>query len=174
MNDGDSKKPLKLGKLRAVPDTARKNPLALRQLIFDVITEDHAGDISEAAKALHKKVPNKERRKYHYLSDNMLLKILRDENHLKYAHLEMVARGQDIPTGLLLLFSRLRSEVAKTNRGGAARALRECEALIRALESIRESLETRVPGKKVLPLSALKDAAFRYGRTPEEQLRFNV
>lgn len=174
MGEVGLKKSLKLGKFKSIPDVGRKNPLALRQLVFDIIFEDHDSNISKAAEALHKKIPENERRKYHYLSDNILLKILRDEIHLKYPHLEMVARSLDIPTGLLLLFSRLRSEVAKTNRGGARRALRECEALIRALESIRDSLEHRAPGKKVLPLTTLKDAAFKYMHTPEEQLALNV
>lgn len=94
----------------------KKNPNSLRKLLFDIIQYKYDGNVSEAARFILKSYVERygigtktERSIRAHIKD-----IIEDRRYIEYWHLEAFAQMMQVPAGLLLIFSRMRSE------GGAA------------------------------------------------------
>ncbi|MEJ6404328.1 hypothetical protein [Yoonia sp. 2307UL14-13] len=91
----------------------RLNPQVLRQLIFEVVEAKFGGNYDVAAEQI--KPVDRLRTKTNPFTKDALYNIVDDRTALKYSHLEAIASHYEVPTFLLLLFSRLRSEQEKAN-----------------------------------------------------------
>lgn len=96
------------------PDRQKKNPNSLCSLIAEIIINEFDGDSEKAADAFNNKASKSH---VNYLFVPSGLKRIFEENngHIKYWQLEGVANYFDIPTGVLLLFSRMRANYKKSN-----------------------------------------------------------
>ncbi len=86
----------------------RVNPWVLRQILFEMVRDEFENDGYKAASRLQLSRPSKG--KMFPFTKHSIDNIIADRTALKYVHLEAMAEYYDIPTGLLLLFSRLRAE----------------------------------------------------------------
>ena len=121
------------------PDDSRpkKNPSVLRALLSDIVREEFGGDRVKASNAL--RTQHKYNGKHHPFSSDIIGNIINDRTLMKYVHLEAIAHYYRMPTSLLLLFSRLRSEREKslTNTIDAAS---EVILLVNFLDGLREDI----------------------------------
>ena len=94
-----------------VPETQKKNPNSIRLLFGTIINELFEGNIKKASAALRKMGgkyrSNAQRKEYKSFTEKSLHGILEDEDFINYWHLESAARLLEVPTGVLLIISRL-------------------------------------------------------------------
>src|SRR4051794_23189532 len=90
----------------------KRNPASLRELLIDI--RQHSGlDQAEFAKVLSKFGRGYGKQQ---ISARTIGKIERDEAYIKYVHIEKYADYIRIPSGLLLLFSRMRANKRDNHR----------------------------------------------------------
>lgn len=88
------------------------NPHVIRQLFFEIIDAEFEGDRGLAAHQLRLQNPILGNDKP--FTKDIISNIIDDRTALKYAHLEAIANYYNLPTFMLLLFTRLRSEIEKS------------------------------------------------------------
>lgn len=104
---------LKIGRIviRQQNETEKKNPNSVRFLLGHIINVYFDGNIAKAARELRKfggrYKDERDDRGPKVLNTKSILRILQDEDHVTYWHLEIFARFLGIPTGTLLLVSRM-------------------------------------------------------------------
>ena len=124
---------------REVTDPKGKiNPAVIRQLIFEIVEFEFGGDRGLAAKEL--KLVNPVKGNAKAFSKDSLANVIDDRTALKYSHLEAIANHYGVPTFMVLLFSRVRSEYEKSP-GMNKREVSEVQYLIRFLQDIEAVIE---------------------------------
>lgn len=103
-----SRKSRQLGSFHSVPELKRSNPQSLRKALYEITKRKLGEDLSKVSVELKRALRTRQGRTLHNAySDEVLYRILRDDTHIKYYHLEGYARKLGIPVSLLLLYSRL-------------------------------------------------------------------
>jgi hypothetical protein len=117
-------KPLEKRKRRvetfqSVTPDKRTNPESLRRMLFDIVFYDFdrsCRDASEAFAALLQQAPERRyfraKGKGRGISDEAIYTVTRDLHSLTYAQLDAMALHNKLPLGLILLYSRVRSDIA--------------------------------------------------------------
>jgi hypothetical protein len=132
----------KLKAFTALPREERKTPDSLRLLLHDLICERFERNPYVASERLREilkkdKEPVEFRVSPKALWDSSFLSVLQGRQQISYSQMDAMARAFDIPMGLMLLFSRARSDVRKTKHAGEAlRVLRAASAAIALLENM--------------------------------------
>ena len=88
-----------------------RNPQVIRDLIRDIINEDFNGDVAVAAVKISERGLRmlSKKRDYKGITPSILYSIMRDDSHIKFSHLEIIAGYIGVPTGVLLIYTRCRS-----------------------------------------------------------------
>lgn len=120
-----------------VPREDKINPQVLRQLIFEIIELEFSGDRGKAANELA--VANPVKGKTHLFTRDIISHIIDDRTPIKYFHLEAIAHHFRMPTFVILLFSRLRSEQEKSGQTELS-DVSEVQHLISFLQDIEETI----------------------------------
>ena len=116
----------------------RDNPESVRRFVFDVIAGEFGKDaipLAHAAQETIASITPSEKRAYHRVRNaDWYYKATRDENHIEYGDLEVLARILDIPTALILLYTRIYSEFQSSERIKADKSLKILEAMRAAVD----------------------------------------
>lgn len=125
-------------------DKEKRNPNSLRKLFIDIINEKFDGNISRAARWIENNFPNNYGvlDKSHRTIRGQISEIVNDIRYIEYWHIEAFARMVGVPAGMLLIFSRFRSEVSGDSSLTNARSIRD--ALHRAMSRTNFSDELHV------------------------------
>ena len=124
---------------RVVADPMEKvNPQVIRQLIYEIVELEFAGDRGVAANEL--KLVNKVKGSDRAFTKDSLANIIDDRTAIKYIHLEAIAARFKVPTFMVLLFTRIKSEQEKSP-GKRAGEVSEVQHLIRFLKEIDNVIE---------------------------------
>lgn len=104
----------------------RNNSNSLRRLLFDVVVHDFDGNSRDAAARFRKLLrDSRDRRKFRMhgkgLSAWTLRRVIDDAAPINFNLLDALAHHLEMPMGLLLLYSRIRSET-ETARGDISEA----------------------------------------------------
>ena len=92
-------------------DDRKLNPATILSVMWDV-----AGCFYDNYRSATLDLKDKRRKEKHNrpdLTENQLRNIFEDKSHIKYWHLELFSEKLSIPSGLFLLFSRMRSNSEK-------------------------------------------------------------
>lgn len=137
------RRPRRIGPvLKPVKAADRLNPQVFRALLHELVTERFGRDVILAAETINAARPPAGR-KGHFRSEfraETLYDLINDRARIKYYQLEAVAHLYRIPVSMLLLFTRVRSEL-EDPRDGFARAidlLKGSRAFINSLERLLE------------------------------------
>src|SRR5690242_16255355 len=106
------RKSRQLGPFHSVPELKRRNnPQSLRKALYEITKRKLGEDLSKVSVELKRALRTRQGRTLHNAySDEVLYRILRDDTHIKYYHLEGYARQLGIPVSVLLLYSRLTNQ----------------------------------------------------------------
>ena len=145
----------------------RNNSNSLRRLLFDVVVHDFKGNSRDAAARFRKLLrDSRDRRKFRMhgkgLSAWTLRRVIDDVAPINYNLLDALAHHLEMPMGLLLIYSRVRSET-ETARGDISEArkiLISARAALNRLEQLLGSGEAPI-GKVYEELSQSSFAAFQ-------------
>ncbi len=125
----------------ALPREKRKTPDSLRLLLHDLICDRFERNPNVASEGLREilkqdKEPVEFRVNPKAIWDSSFLGVVKGRQQISYSQMDAMARAFGIPMGLMLLFSRARSDVSKTKHAGEAlRVLRAASAAITLLEN---------------------------------------
>lgn len=150
--------------------STRKNPASIRRLLHDLIYHDFDRDAVKLADRLLKIVSGiseADRRDYHHgITSEKLYKATLDKSKLAYGHLEILARHFDIPTALMLLYTRIYSEFESSKMHTVGRSLSILEAFEGAIDEFRNILQTKreedAPHLNYKDFSRVRDAYLEY------------
>jgi hypothetical protein len=113
----------------------RRNSQSIRRLLFDTIYHefDRSCHIaSEKLKPLLKVA--RDRRGYHRnMSADSIYKVSRDIQFASYTHIDAIAQFHKVPMSVILLFTRIRSELESPDRRKSQEAMRIINAFQKAL-----------------------------------------
>ncbi|KRB80935.1 hypothetical protein ASE00_18175 [Sphingomonas sp. Root710] len=124
----------------------RLNPESIRRLFYDTIHQQFGGNVRKAVTEfadILKRSENflKFRRHKIGISEDSLYKLTKDKQLVSYTQLDALAQHHKVPLGLLLIFTRLRSEISSGDgdherlvkmTGGLKAAITMMESRIRA------------------------------------------
>lgn len=96
----------------------KKNPNSIRRLFFDLVDQEFRGNQKFAAYSLTKFADTQlegDTTNYRRLpiTREILNRINQDAVYIQYWHLELIARYLKLPLGIILLFTRMQSNVDK-------------------------------------------------------------
>lgn len=115
----------------------KRNPISIRKLFFDIIEHRFFGNKNYAARELKKFVELNTNTETIYrnkkLTPTMISRINSDELYIQYWHLELMARYLDIPLGMILLYTRMQSNIRNNSDG-----VQENQQILRTLSRISE------------------------------------
>lgn len=124
---------------RIVEDRRGKiNPHVIRQLIYEVVELEFLGDRGLAANKL--KLINKVKGSDKAFTKDSLSNVIDDRTAIKYSHLEAIAALYNVPTFMVLLFTRVKSEQEKAP-GKRADEVSEAQHLIRFFKEIDQLID---------------------------------
>ena len=140
----NSPSPRRIKTLKQVEPHERNNSNSLRTLLFDVIERDYDGSTRDAAQRFRQLLKqSRDRRKFRMhgkgLSPWSLSRVCDDDTPITFAQLDALAHHVEMPMGLVLLFSRIRSEV-ESARGDITDARKILLAAKAALNRLEKSL----------------------------------
>ena len=134
------RKTRKIDKFLEVPAVKRRNPKSVRRLLFQFIEEAFDKDCVPAAAALSKAPRGSLSRSYQMsFSGEVLYNLTRDEKSASYTVLDAFARYHGVPLSLVLIFTRIHSELDDPNRRFEGHHLSTISALKAALAAIEEA-----------------------------------
>jgi len=139
--------------LKRRPPAERLNPEVIRAFLHELVTIRFGRDVTAAAQAIDAARP-KPGRKGHYRSDfraETLYDLIQDRARIKYYHLEAVSHFYNMPVSVLLLFTRLRSELEDSREG-----LAKARDIIRATRRFLDRVEDAVASAEKGDLSTLR------------------
>lgn len=127
----------------ALPNSERRFPESLRLLLHDLVCDQFEGKPALAAqelRAILRKAGSQEFRSYpRALSTTSIINVAKGRQPISFSQLDAMARAFDIPLGLVLLFTRARSEIAR--QGRSIDALRVLTAVRVALNDLEQHIE---------------------------------
>jgi hypothetical protein len=141
----------RIRKFVEVEPEKRQNPNSIRRLFFQFIDQEFDKDCRPAAAALSStERPNGVTRSYQRgLSEESLYNFTRDRRSIDYATLDAFARYHNVPLSLVLLFTRIHSELEDENRRIESHASRTIAGLRQALNKLEEAVIHSDPDKPV-------------------------
>jgi hypothetical protein len=136
--------PKRIRKFLRVAPRERNNSNSIRRLLFDVVWQDFERSTMAAAQRFKQILHEaKDARKFRLhgkgLSGWSVYRVTRDAQSITYTQLDAMAQHLDIPMSLLLLFTRVRSEVELADGHdphGARSVLTAMRSAIDKLESL--------------------------------------
>lgn len=133
-----------LAEFAVVEETERKIPDSLRQLLHDLICDQFECKPSVAAGGLRASLKRAiEKRDFRInpkaLGNWSFLHVVKGRQQISYSQMDAMAQRFGIPMGLMLLFTRARSDVAKKRR--TEEALRVLRATRCALDDLEDRLQ---------------------------------
>jgi hypothetical protein len=135
--------PRNVRKFKKIEPDERRNPASLRRLIFDLIYNAYGRSSTHAAEtlsALLRQAKGKHAFRRSFGGES-LYKVVIDRQTVSYRQLDAMALHYKMPLGLLLLFSRIRSEVEAADDHHIGEARR----ILSAVRAALVELETRLP-----------------------------
>lgn len=91
-----------------IPQADRLNPESIRKLIYDFCMHECGGDLDKSAKILRESIKKSKNRTLNMtFTADSLYEILRDRTHIKYGHLDALAKYYNVPVSFLLIYTRL-------------------------------------------------------------------
>jgi hypothetical protein len=116
----------------------RKNPQSLRRILYDIIAIDFLGSCTDAAKELSDCLTGAEQFRKHrtLFTGESLYRVARDEQPISFNQLDAMSLYYKVPMSLILLFSRLRSEIEDSTGHSNKSALEVIECMKSALAII--------------------------------------
>lgn len=144
--------PRRLKHFNDVPPQQRNNSNSIRRLLFDVVVRDFGGSTTAAATRFRRLLhDSQDRRKYRMhgkgLSEWTLKRVALDDTPVNFNQLDALAHHLEMPVGLVLLFTRVRSEV-EGDRGDiheAKKILVAARSALNRLEKLLGSGEAPLP-----------------------------
>lgn len=134
------RKTRKIDKFLEVPAVKRRNPNSVRRLLFQFIEQVFNKDCVPAAAALSTAPRGSLSRSYQMsFSGEVLYNLTRDDKSVSYTVLDAFARYHGIPLSLVLIFTRIHSEIDDPARRSEGHHLSTIAALKAALDAIEES-----------------------------------
>lgn len=135
------RKSRKIGKFLEVPAEKRRNPNSVRRLLFQFIERVFNKNCVPAADALSKapRVPGLARYYQRSFSGEVLYNLTRDDKSVSYTVLDAFARYHGVPLSLVLIFTRIHSEIDDPARRSKGHHLSTISALKAALAAIEEA-----------------------------------
>jgi hypothetical protein len=135
----------------------RINPQSVRRVLFDLLVNEYGADAVQLERHISEvfeRMPQKDRRRYHVpMKAEWIYQATRDGKKIEYGHLELLSRTLGIPTALLLLYTRVLSDLESDENTRADKSLRvlyafrsSTDALIEAVEAMRSGDEDSKSG----------------------------
>jgi len=129
----------KNGCAKVVTDPMEKiSPNVIRQQIYEIVEQEFKGKIENAAEKLCSENPSNG--EYYPFTNNSLYNVIHDKTPIKYHHLEAISYYFRIPTFMLLLFTRIRSEKEKAADKPVGE-ITEIRLLIEFLSELENTIE---------------------------------
>jgi hypothetical protein len=154
----------RLGVFEPGESPSRKNSASIRLLLHDLVKEDYSGSLSAAAQGLAVALNSAEDlREYRRVgfSQHTLYRVLHDDRTISFNELDSIGLHYGVPMALVLLFTRLRSEMNNFDRDRAERTLTAFTATLSILEKALLDAPKDASGFAALPhevFTALRDA----------------
>jgi hypothetical protein len=130
-------------KFATLPVSERRFPESLRLLFHDLVVDQFEGKPAVAAQQLRsilRKAGSQEfRRRPRALTTTSVIHVAKGRQPISFSQLDAMARTFDIPLGLMLLFTRARSEIGR--QGRSTDALRVLTAVRAALYDLERHIE---------------------------------
>lgn len=146
-----SDRPRRIRTFKNVAPTERLNPASIRRLLFQAVRESFDRSCDRAAReistALGAADDNRKHRRS--ISADSVYKVIRDIHTVSYNQLDGLALHHGVPMALILLFTRLSSEIDHSDGQSRSSALTVIEAFRDALDLLEGQLRTplnRRPG----------------------------
>lgn len=97
-----------------IPETQRRNPQIIRQLIYEIVRRDFNLSFESAANTLelHK---SKKIRKGVSITGDVLYNLVMDRTLVRYYHIEAIANYFDVPVFIILAITRIASDARDNN-----------------------------------------------------------
>jgi hypothetical protein len=145
--------PRRLRSFRRVPHQQRYNSTSIRRLLFDVICEHFSRNLAEAADRFRKLLAEHQTRRRFKprgagLTEWSLYRVTRDEKPITFSQLDAVSQHLSLPQSVMLLFTRVRSEIELAeghNTQEALRVVTSVKAAVQRLEKILQSAGGEMP-----------------------------
>lgn len=96
---------------KGIKEPVRRNPRIIVETIREIIDADFNGNVRDAATAFTQQGKLNNSRKEREITASVLYSLLSDKNHIKYYQLEAIASYLGIPTGILLIYTRIKADV---------------------------------------------------------------
>ncbi len=129
----------------------RKNSQSVRRLLFDLISQEFGKSSTKAANSLSATLKSRrprDRRAFRRgFSGESLYKVAIDRQTISFTQLDAIALHYKVPLALVLLFTRLRSEVELADSHHTGEAMRILNALRAAIQEL-EKLLLEGPGER--------------------------
>lgn len=113
----------------------RRNSQSIRRLLFDTIYHEFDRSCHIASERLKPLLKgSRDRRGYHRnMSADSIYKVSRDTQFASYTHIDAIAQFHKVPMSVILLFTRIRSELESPERRKSQEAMRIINAFQKAL-----------------------------------------
>lgn len=129
------------------PDESKRNPNSLRNVINLIVNDIHGSSMEEAVRKFsiygHPYGGTSDEQKR--LNRKALKSIHDDETYITYWHIEAIAESLRLPTGVLLLFSRMFANARNENEGTDEQGNEKNLRLISGLRAICDNYDPDEP-----------------------------
>lgn len=127
---------------KQVPDLERRNPASIRRFLFDLVVQEFDRSCQTASEtlsgALHAAPQHRKHRRG--FSAEAVYRVARDLQTVSFNQIDGMALHYGVPMALILLFTRVRSELDESESHAAQSALRVIGAFRSALDRLEEEV----------------------------------